>query len=209
MYTFADSIKRFCTDVLGLRHEQVWGTDEDKNELTKYMWENMPEYIRWDFGGRMVNVGGLICKESPKGKSEDVYNSLLKSCRHPIGLKKGAMTSREIMQVFGTDLCRLIFGDSIWVDDLFRRVERDSVDYAFIPDVRFPSEIKKLSTRRGLIIRLFRDVSNEDCHSSEMSLDDYDWSKNPNALTINGDATIKECRDVSYKWLKKHIKVNK
>ena len=34
LYSFADPLKRFCIDVLGLTFEQAYGTDDQKNELT-------------------------------------------------------------------------------------------------------------------------------------------------------------------------------
>lgn len=39
-YSFADPLKKFCVDVLGLEHKQCYGTDNDKNTLTKYKWED-------------------------------------------------------------------------------------------------------------------------------------------------------------------------
>lgn len=40
--SFADDIKSFCIDVLGLRRSQCYGSDEEKNTLTPYKWENTP-----------------------------------------------------------------------------------------------------------------------------------------------------------------------
>jgi hypothetical protein len=39
--SFAAPIKHFCMDVLGLTHDQCWGTDDDKNTLTKFRWDNV------------------------------------------------------------------------------------------------------------------------------------------------------------------------
>lgn len=44
-YSFADPLKKnICVDLLGLTPQQCWGSDEDKNSLTKLLWENMPGY---------------------------------------------------------------------------------------------------------------------------------------------------------------------
>lgn len=44
-YSFADPLKKtICVDLLGLTHQQCWGSDEDKNSLTSLLWENMPGY---------------------------------------------------------------------------------------------------------------------------------------------------------------------
>ena len=57
-YNFADGLKNFLIDVMGLRYEQVWGTEEQKNSKTTYLWENLPDFIRWENGGRWVDYGG-------------------------------------------------------------------------------------------------------------------------------------------------------
>jgi len=42
-YSFADLLKKnVCMDILGLTYEQCYGTDEDKNTLTKLSWDDMP-----------------------------------------------------------------------------------------------------------------------------------------------------------------------
>lgn len=46
---FADLLKSFCIDVLGLEHKQCYGSDEEKNTLTKYKWEDTPHFnLGWD-----------------------------------------------------------------------------------------------------------------------------------------------------------------
>jgi len=42
LYSFADKLKRMSIDILGLKEEQVFGTDKQKNTLTHMQWENMP-----------------------------------------------------------------------------------------------------------------------------------------------------------------------
>ena len=47
MYSFADMLKeKVCMDVMGLTYEQCYGTDEEKNSVTTYMWERLPREIR-------------------------------------------------------------------------------------------------------------------------------------------------------------------
>lgn len=41
---FADGIKEFCIDILGLEHKQCYGTDDEKNTPTQYKWENTPAF---------------------------------------------------------------------------------------------------------------------------------------------------------------------
>lgn len=41
----AEPLKRLCIDILGLRPEQVYGTDDEKNTLTRYRWQDLPHFI--------------------------------------------------------------------------------------------------------------------------------------------------------------------
>lgn len=46
---FADGIKDFCIDILGLDYDQCYGSDDDKNTPTEYKWENTPQFHHgWD-----------------------------------------------------------------------------------------------------------------------------------------------------------------
>jgi len=155
-YSFADSLKKkVCMEVMGLTRKQCYGTDEQKNTLTEYKWENLPRYIRYD------NKRG--CKYAPNG---EVSQHILPT---------GFMTARSILQVVGTDIFRRFFNDNIWVETTFRVIEKDNPEIAIIEDVRFPSEVTSIINRGGYIIRLLRDVCDDDFHSSERSLDDYDF----------------------------------
>ena len=53
LYSFADPLKELCINLLGLTKEQCWGTDEEKNSLTKLKWEDMPGIISaFDFASK-------------------------------------------------------------------------------------------------------------------------------------------------------------
>ena len=41
IYSFADKLKRMSIDILGLKEEWVFGTDEQKNTLTDILWEDI------------------------------------------------------------------------------------------------------------------------------------------------------------------------
>lgn len=41
-YSFAENLKKICTDLFGIEKHKVYGTHEQKNELTNILWENIP-----------------------------------------------------------------------------------------------------------------------------------------------------------------------
>ena len=135
IYAFADVLKEFAVDVLGLEYNQVYGTNKEKNSPTHLLWENMPT-----------------------------------------GNNKGPMTGREVLQYFGSDICRKMY-ENIWFDACIRRIRKDNPELALISDVRFPNEIKGVQNEGGVVFGLPRDIVNgKDTHSSEqvdLSLCDY------------------------------------
>lgn len=165
-YSYADALKeKVCIEVLGLTKEQCYGTDEQKNSLTQYKWENLPHEVRY-----YNNLG-----------YEYALNG--KVCNHV--LPEGYMTAREIMQVVGTDVFRKMFSDTIWVDATFRNIDKEGYRFALISDVRFSSEVVKIGDSGGCVFRLLRDVCECDAHESESALDNFQWDLMKNAFVIN------------------------
>jgi len=181
IYSFADVLKqKICIDVMGLTKEQCYGTDEQKNSLTMYKWENMPDSIR--------NKNSIETEEVPFH-----HDGTIENIDVPVN-RSGFMTAREILQIVGTDIFREYFDDSIWVNATLKAIKNDRADVALISDVRFPSEIKSLIDNNGIIIRLLRNIKNEDTHESETALDNYDWNLLGNSVYIidNRKMSIKE-----------------
>lgn len=134
-YSFANPLKRFCIDVLGLTHMQCFGTNEDKDSLTKLLWENMAN--------------------RPKDKV-------------------GFMTAREVLQHFGTNVCRKINNDC-WVEATIKSIQQDQPELAVITDLRFPNEVKCVQRIGGKVLRFRRaPFAGSDSHPSETALDNWE-----------------------------------
>jgi len=92
-YSFANLLKKsVCMDVLGLTHEQCYGTDDQKNTLTHLLWENMPGIVT----DQMLYTGLHEIADHP-----DV------TCKLDLGFHEpGQMTAREVMQYVGSNIFR-------------------------------------------------------------------------------------------------------
>lgn len=191
-YSFADILKIFCSDVLGLKHCQCYGTDEDKNEPTNYQWENVPSFLRWRFGSDDRAKELVINGTSSDGLIGAFYQY------HPDDslLKSGYMSARDIMQLVGTDLMRQSFGN-IWAESTIRRIHKSGKELALITDNRFPDETNAvLREDRGFVIRLTRSPFGfRDSHPSESALDGFDWNKNKCFVLDNAKMSIVEQRE--------------
>ena len=179
--SFADDLKRFCIDTLGLEEKQCYGSDSDKNTLTRYKWENVESFLAWKFGSRQFSdsFGDIQLLKGLHGSlRNDYYERVESRLWKPLGIRSGAMSGRDIMQLFGTELIRENFGN-IWADATIRRIKRQSDLLATIVDNRFPNETESiLNEPNGYVIRLTRSPFGfEDQHPSEASLDNFDWNR--------------------------------
>jgi hypothetical protein len=146
MYSFADPLKEFCINVLGLDRTQCYGSDDDKNTSTHISWDDMSAEIREKYSRPRRGSGGL------KPAS-------------------GFMTAREVMQVFGTDVCRRI-DPNCWARGLYSTIENEGYELAIATDARFPNEVTMGTERDAKVIRLLRNFV-EDVHESEKALDEF------------------------------------
>lgn len=164
VYSFASFLKRFAVDVMCLEEKQVYGTDDDKNTLTKYKWENMPfyEHIVWEHAMR-------LSKANPKKSFKTIWKEA------EIFVPKGYMKAREVMQTLGTEIGRRMYSE-IWVEALMNLMKKESKDYPLqiVDDVRFVNEADAIKNiEEGLLVRLTRKIS-DDNHLSETALDNYE-----------------------------------
>lgn len=80
---------------------------------------------------------------------------------------------RRLLQVFGTEVGRNMFGENFWVDLALNRIKEDN---AVISDVRFKNEADAIKKSGGQVWRINRfGVGPVTDHSSEIDLDDYNF----------------------------------
>lgn len=189
-YSFAGPLKELCINILGLSPEQVYGTEEQKNSLTRYKWEDLPHYYEIKLNvlrnkyGTVNNLPSLI--------EED-------KIEFPIGF----MTAREVLQQVGTEIFRRMYCD-IWAEACIRHILKDTENIldksgvlCLIDDMRFPNEVSVVKRTGGKTVKLTRDIySGQDQHTSETMLDadKYDWS-NFDAIIKNSELTLTQQND--------------
>lgn len=81
------------------------------------------------------------------------------------------MSARQVLQCFGTDVCREI-KKSCWVNSTINKIKRENPACAIITDIRFANEVRGVKNAGGKVIHLTRDVCC-DSHVSEKDLNDY------------------------------------
>ncbi len=139
-FSFAEDLKKFCVDVLGVKYECIYGTDAQKNELTHLKWEDMPGVVTpedvkslsgFETGGGS-NLYWEIEEKHPDERWCSYWDHHIDDKPTKLNNRKwifnliihepGPMTGREVMQYVGSDICRRIYGDC-WVSNTWRRIE--------------------------------------------------------------------------------------
>jgi hypothetical protein len=180
IYSFADALKEtVCMGMLNLTHEQCFGTDEDKNTLTEYCWDNLPSEICKKYG----------------------HNGTPRE-----GYYEDYMTAREVMQVVGTDIFRKFFSSYVHINATMNRINKDKPYMALISDVRFQTEIMAICASGGYNIRLTRNSNSTDSHESETALDhlsEKDWDDHNGIIIDNKNLSIEEQSSLAISYVQR------
>lgn len=147
LFAFADPIKDFCRDYLGLDPACLRGTDEQKNTPTRFSWGQLPD--------------------------QDLVNDTLwprcQSTTSLLNTKRLFVTHREMMQYWGS--CLRKQDPDVWVRRCLDSIVTAGCDVAAIQDLRFPNELKAVRALGGKVVRLTRNPHPGDTHASETALD--------------------------------------
>ena len=93
---------------------------------------------------------------------------------------------RRLLQVLGTDACRHIISDNVWVDTALGHLHPG--ENIVVTDVRFANEAQAIQSKGGYVIKIERPgVGPANNHISESALDNADFDK-----VIINDGTINQ-----------------
>jgi len=113
---------------------------------------------------------------------EELAIALWPGCKHDKScliervrfMKDNKDNFRLLLQGWGTDYRRKMFGSMYWIDIYKRRLAAIPNDYVVLTtDVRFLNEAECIYQLGGVLIRMERVTWHDDIHQSEVELDDY------------------------------------
>lgn len=91
------------------------------------------------------------------------------------GTSEHTTDCRELLQRFGNDAMKTVFGEDIWAKTLATRIAKSRADVILIPGLRFHIEIDNLPIDTTLIRVFNNSIVSEETHSSEIALDNYQF----------------------------------
>jgi len=96
---------------------------------------------------------------------------------------------RRLLQVFGTEVGRNLFGETFWIDQAFKRAEE--YERVVFSDVRFPNEATAIQQRGGDVWRINRhNHAAVNVHTSEHAMDMFMFKH-----VIYNDGTLDDLSD--------------
>jgi hypothetical protein len=99
-------------------------------------------------------------------------------------LKGASSDVRPLLQRFGTEVGRNMFGQNFWVDLALKSIA--DVNKAVFADVRFKNEADAIKAAGGIVIRITRpEYGPANSHISELEMVDY-----PVDFTINNSSNL-------------------
>ncbi len=121
---------------------------------------------------------------------------------------------RELLQCWGTQFRRKLFGENYWVRQMKREMDRlrnddggylqQPCDIVFVTDVRFPNEAEAIKDEGGVVVRVDRGdfILNQDAasHSTETALDDYQFD-----YTLDNTGNLDQLKDGVLEMLNKFL----
>ena len=110
-FSFATQLKESIINLFSIDRKALYGSNDDKNKETHLLWDNVLPML-----------------------SPERYDQL----KHNSGKK---MTGRQIMQIFGTDICRAM-DKSCHIRSAFTAAKEANPDIAIFPDGRFEDEFE-------------------------------------------------------------------
>jgi hypothetical protein len=131
----------------------------------------VPAHAALDFCNWLKQPGVFVTAERLEGEG-----SLPSSVTNASGIKGKRVTGRQLLQLFGTEAHRDVFGTDFWVEVTERKLAERAgtdLDVVFLTDPRFPNEATMIHKHEGEVWEVVRPGQDEvESHASEAGLPD-------------------------------------
>lgn len=184
VFAFADNLKNTAGDIFNLTWEDLYGDTKETPQVFTLTHAALSSQVIWAFYRHMqdknIHKDLKLC-----GELTDKLIKELKKVGKPtlltrLGLRdEYKISSRQIQQVWGSEVVRKILGERFWIIDLAERMEKffgechaeDHEGIALICDLRFDIEAEFLQSYDSQIIEVKRNNTTQVAsHHSEKGI---------------------------------------
>jgi hypothetical protein len=194
--------------IIGLSGKKRSGKNTVANGLeTRLHWAYPNSFIaQMAFGDALKDICMQLFSltwEQCYGEDKDTLTKIQWSRIPGIRGISGHLTARELLQVFGTNIVRSMNPDA-WTEALITRIREFNPTFTLVTDVRFPNEVKAIQKEGGFVLRLTRQVEN-DQHESERALDTY---KGFDGVIANQSMPIDYQEELAWQYVKEWLETS-
>lgn len=177
-------------------YEKVAFADSLKDTLSVLFGIPVEKFYERDFKEHFY-IKGLEITDTPDNiLDEDSFIKMLNKKDFSF-LKTHFITIRQLLQCFGTEIVRGLFGNAFWAE----RAMKHNFDKMIITDLRFKVELEAVRKRNGLVLY----IDNPNCipeqHASESEVlemkDNHDFD-----FIIENNGTLEDLFNKIVKWMK-------
>lgn len=176
-------------------YEKVAFADSLKDTLSVLFGIPVEKFYERDFKEHFY-IKGLEITDTPDNiLDEDSFIKMLNKKDFSF-LKTHFITIRQLLQCFGTEIVRGLFGNAFWAE----RAMKHNFDKMIITDLRFKVELEAVRKRNGLVLY----IDNPNCipeqHASESEVlemkDSHDFD-----FIIENNGTLEDLFNKIVKWM--------
>ena len=176
-------------------YEKVALADSLKDTLSVLFGIPVEKFYERDFKEHFY-IKGLEITDTPDNiLDEDSFIKMLNKKDFSF-LKTHFITIRQLLQCFGTEIVRGLFGNAFWAE----RAMKHTFDKMIITDLRFKVELEAVRKRNGLVLY----IDNPNCipeqHASESEVlemkDNHDFD-----FIIENNGTLEDLFNKIVKWM--------
>lgn len=184
VFAFADNLKATAGDIFDLDWQDLYGDTKEKPQKFDLTFSNVHSNVKYSFF-RHLKDKGIHNDEKLCGEITDRLIKELKKVAKPTLLTRMGFrneyifSSRQIQQVWGSEVIRKILGERFWIIDLAERIEKfygeterkGHIPVILICDLRFDIEAEFIKSYNSQIIEVTRNgIEKVASHHSEKGI---------------------------------------
>lgn len=176
-------------------YEKVAFADSLKDTLSVLFGIPVEKFYERDFKEHFY-IKGLEITDTPDNiLDEDSFIKMLNKKDFSF-LKTHFITIRQLLQCFGTEIVRGLFGNAFWAE----RAMKHTFDKMIITDLRFKVELEAVRKRNGLVLYIDNPNCTPEQHTSESEVlemkDNHDFD-----FIIENNGTLEDLFNKIVKWM--------
>lgn len=176
-------------------YEKVAFADSLKDTLSVLFGIPVEKFYERDFKEHFY-IKGLEITDSPDNALDENSFIEMLSKKDFSFLKTHFITIRQLLQCFGTEIVRDLFGNAFWAE----RAMKHTFDKMIITDLRFKVELEAVRKRNGLVLYIDNPNCTPEQHASESEVlemkNNHDFD-----FIIENNGTLEDLFNKIVKWM--------